>query len=417
MATGYATVESAVESMRLGAYDYVSKPYELDRLGAVLDRALEHGRLKGEVARLEETDRAKSEFLANLSHELRTPLNSIIGYAELVLEGTYGPAPAAQAQAMGRVKSSAKTLLAMINDVLDLSKLNAGMMPLEHEDFDLAALVEEVRATVAVLARAKDLELTAVAEPRRVRADRLRVRQVLLNLAANAVKYTARGSVSISAVVPAEGRLRLRVSDTGVGISLEQQARVFERFTRAPGAPSSGTGTGLGLSIVKKSVELMSGEVTLESAPGRGSTFTATVAVAPPSDRAAVAAPAPRRVLVVDDDPEVAELLRMTLSSEGHRISRADTAAAAISALRAERPDLAFIDLGLPDRDGSVVLDELESNPDLRGVAAIVLSGRELAGQERERLERRADMILSKGRADIAEMLAAVRARLESAHA
>jgi DNA-binding response OmpR family regulator len=539
MATGCATLETAIESMRSGAYDYVTKPYEIDRLSATLDRALERTQLKGRVTELQETDRVKSEFLASMSHELRTPLNSIIGYTELVIDGVYGPAPAAQAQALGRVTSSARALLILINDVLDLSKLNAGMMTLHPEDFAVADLLEDTRLTLSVLAEEKGVTLRALAPAGlRLRGDRGKLCQILVNLAGNAVKFTDRGSVEISAAfAPEKNILTLSVADTGPGISPEDQGKLFQQFRQleATTARRSG-GTGLGLSIVKKLAELMGGGVSVDSALGRGTTFRADVCVEPapivvphghePETKAgaglvliieddpvssahlrdaladggyatatartgeeglamavnlrpyavtldimlprldgwsilqslksnpatatipvlvvtagenrdlgyslgvtdwlakpvapptliarlnALAAPKGRRILVADDDPDVAEFLKIALTAEGYRVTCAGSGRRALAAMRAQAPDIAFVDLGMPDMDGAEILTAMEAEPSLSRVPVIILTGRELSPKEKAALGKRAELVLQKGTAGVEEILTAVRSRL-----
>ncbi|MBI5246282.1 MAG: response regulator [Elusimicrobia bacterium] len=539
MATGCATLETAIESMRCGAYDYVTKPYEIERLAVTLDRALERARLKGRVTDLQETDRVKSEFLASMSHELRTPLNSIIGYTELVIDGVYGPAPAAQAQALGRVTASARALLTLINDVLDLSKLNAGMMPVHPEDFELTELLEEVRQTLSVLAEEKGLSLrTQAAAGLRVRSDKSKLRQILINLAGNAVKFTEKGSIDICAVVtPDKRRLTLSVADTGAGISPEDQGKLFEQFRQLEGTlVRRHGGTGLGLSIVKKIAELMGGGVSVESVLGRGTTFRADVLVEQaqiviPAGRShaqnagsklvliieddqttlallrdgleaggyatataqsgeeglalaknlkpyaitldimmprldgwtilqslksnpetaaipvlvvtsgenrelgyslgvsdwlvkpvdytlliarlnALDAPKGRRIHVADDDPDVAEFMKIALTSEGYRVTCSGSGRRALASMRAEPPDLAFVDLGMPDMDGAKILEAMAAEPALSRVPVIVLTGRTLTRAEQAALETRAELVMQKGKAGVEEMLSAVRSRL-----
>ncbi len=232
MATGYATIETAVESMKLGAYDYITKPYEMDHLCQTLARALEKRRLKGRVGELENLDRMKSEFLANMSHELRTPLNAIMGYTDLLLDGTYGELPPDHAEPLGRILSGAQDLLTLINSVLDISRLNAGMMPVFLEDIDVAELTGEVVETMRVLAADKGLALSAAGCPAmRIRGDRTKIKQILINLLGNAIKFTDEGSVRLSSALDSErGRVVLSVTDTGPGIAAEDIPVIFDEF-------------------------------------------------------------------------------------------------------------------------------------------------------------------------------------------
>ncbi|MFI5363618.1 MAG: response regulator, partial [Elusimicrobiota bacterium] len=277
MATGYATIETAVESMKLGAYDYIPKPYELDHLCQTLSRALEKRRLKSRVGELESLNRMKSEFLANMSHELRTPLNAIVGYTSLLLDGTYGDLASEQSEPLERVMSGSNDLLTLINSVLDFSKLNAGMMPIFLEDIDVAELAAEVVETMHALAVRKGLTLAAAGgPPLLIRGDRTKTKQILINLIGNAIKFTDKGSVSLSAVLDAKrGRVVLSVSDTGSGIPEKNLTTIFEEFRQIDGSSRrEHGGTGLGLAIVKKLAVLLGGEVEVRSRLGEGSVFT-----------------------------------------------------------------------------------------------------------------------------------------------
>ncbi|MDE2491094.1 MAG: response regulator [Elusimicrobia bacterium] len=386
MATGYATLETAVESMRLGAYDYIVKPYELEHLEMVLRRAAERRRLKKEVVTLEGLSRMKSEFLANMSHELRTPLNSIVGYTSLILDGTYGSVPPAQGEAMERVLAASQDLLTLINGVLDLSKLNAGMMPLHDEEFDLGELAREVADTARSLAVRKGLSLEVCAPaPLRVRADRTKTKQILVNLTGNAIKFTEKGGVTLVVAPTAGGeRARVAVADTGPGISAADQEVIFEEFRQLDGSSRrEHGGTGLGLAIVRKLAALMGGEVTVSSEPGRGSEFAfelpvgrvkaQSAAAAPVGDDAAAEDERPI-VLAIDDDPEVHRLLRDSLSRSSYRLVGALSAEEGLALARSRRPFAITLDIMMPHRDGWSVLQTLKNDPVLRSIPVIVLS-------------------------------------------
>ncbi|MDZ5458200.1 sensor histidine kinase [Azohydromonas lata] len=249
-------------------------------------KALEQA-LEQRTAQAEAASRAKSAFLANMSHEIRTPLNAVIGLSHLLQQM---PLQGRQREFVGHIAGAGQQLLALVNDVLDLSKIEAGEMRLEAVPFALGTLLDEVMAQARVQADQKGLTLAlhAPAQPLALRGDPLRLKQVLLNLLSNALKFTQQGGVTLRVLaLPVEGpgpvqgsrvRLRLEVADTGIGIAPELQARIFEAFTQADSSTTRRFGgTGLGLSIVRRLVSMMDGELSLDSAPGRGSTFTVQV--------------------------------------------------------------------------------------------------------------------------------------------
>jgi signal transduction histidine kinase len=306
--------ERAVEIMRSGAHDLVFQN-ELDRLAPAVERALEaaaqrrtqqeaekarrnaeqelrnsHEELELRVRertaelsaaneRLRELDRLKSEFLATMSHELRTPLNSIIGFTSLVRQELTGPLNEEQKKQLGMVYNSGKHLLELINDLLDLSRIEAGRIQLDQEPFDFSSVVAEVVAQIKPLAQAKRLLLRPQVPPGIVPmiGDRRRCLQILLNLAHNAVKYTEKGSIDI--IVRCEGALlRIHVIDTGPGIKPEQLGHLFEAFRQLDGtARRAYEGTGLGLYLCRKLLGLMQGEISAQSVYGQGTCFTVSL--------------------------------------------------------------------------------------------------------------------------------------------
>jgi DNA-binding response OmpR family regulator len=387
MVTGYATLETAVESMKHGAYDYIAKPYELDHLCRIFERALEHGRLRAKVGELENINRLKSEFMANMSHELRTPLNAIIGYSSLILDKVYGDLPAAQEQPMNCVLTSSRNLLALINDVLDISKLNAGMMSLYLEEFDLAGIVREVAETMNGLALEKGLSLTWKAPPLpvTVKCDKTKVKQILINLVGNALKFTASGSVSIE-LSSAGSAVSLIVRDTGAGIAAKDIPVIFEEFKQLDGtATRQHGGTGLGLSITKRLTALLGGEILVESELGKGSAFSvsfdaAKLAAAPKSPLApALAAPPadgkPRRILLaIDDDPEVHQLIRDSLAGTAYTVVTAASGDEGLAIARKLKPAVVTLDIMMPHQDGWSILQKFKGDPQLSGIPVIILS-------------------------------------------
>jgi signal transduction histidine kinase len=248
--------------------------------------AIENVRLFRELeeksAQLEVVSRHKSEFLANMSHELRTPLNAVIGFSAVLGERLFGELTQKQEEYVKDIQDSGRHLLSLINDILDLSKIEAGRMELELADFALRPAVENAITLLKERAHQHGIKLQLDIDPAlsRVRADERKFKQIMLNLLSNAVKFTHEGG-SISVCAKANGTMmELAVSDTGPGIAPEDQAAVFEEFKQVgPASAGKAEGTGLGLPLAKKIVELHGGEIRLESAPGRGSTFTFTLPI------------------------------------------------------------------------------------------------------------------------------------------
>jgi two-component system, sensor histidine kinase and response regulator len=235
-------------------------------------------RLRHANLELEEASRAKSEFLARMSHELRTPLNSIIGFSEVMLMGMTGELNEEQARQAGMINRSGKQLLGLISDILDLSKVEAGSMVAVSEPFDACALVDEVATSVAVQVKERGLTFTAEtpAGPLSLSSDERMVRQILLNLVSNALKFTDRGSVTVE-VTASPDSMVFAVRDTGRGISPEHLAHIFDEFWQVPDTDATHRGTGLGLAISSKMAALLGGDLTVESSLGEGSTFRLTV--------------------------------------------------------------------------------------------------------------------------------------------
>jgi signal transduction histidine kinase len=244
-------------------------------------------RLRHANVELERADSLKNQFLAHMSHELRTPLNSILGFSDLLLSGSAGQLDARQMRYLNHISAGGKQLLNLVNEILDLSKIRAGLMELSIEQVAVDEVVDQCTAQIRPLADFKEIVLGVDVEAGlKAAADPHRLEQVLLNLLSNAVKFTPeRGSVWIRGW-PANGHAAISVSDTGIGIPPEEQARVFEEFTQVDQdgiAPRQGTG--LGLAVSRRLVDLMEGKLTLESEPGRGSTFTILLPTPPPAAR------------------------------------------------------------------------------------------------------------------------------------
>ena len=259
----------------------------VDRLNARL--RLTRDSLREAKLAAEQSNLAKSSFLAAMSHELRTPLNAIIGYAELLQEDVTDP-PHVRDD-LGRIQSAGRHLLTMVNDILDVAKIDAGKMEVDAVDFDVTATAHEMAQLVTPLAEERGLTLQVDApEPAVIHADPARVRQVLLNLLSNSCKFTERGSVRLTVLplAPGDQTAVIEVSDTGIGMTSEQIARIFDEFVQVDSSPTRRHGgTGLGLTLTRRFCELMHGSVSVVSEPGKGSTFTVRLPLAPRADMAA----------------------------------------------------------------------------------------------------------------------------------
>jgi len=317
---------------------------------------------------IQRADRLKSEFLASMSHELRTPLHTIIGFTELLAEELEGPLNEKQKRFVQHVHQDSVHLLALINDILDLSKIEAGRMELEFESFDAREVIQGALDGIHNAARSKNISIEyQIQDQCFVRADRLRLREILTNLLSNAVKFTPEGGSIVVDASPLDGMIRFSVSDTGIGIAPEDQGVIFDKF-RQVSSTTRGVreGTGLGLAIVKHLVELHGGELSLESAVGHGSRFAFSV----PADEA-------RKqpvVMIVEDEPAARELLASYLNPLGIRTEVANSSLTATNFARELRPDAITLDLLMPGRSGWRILEELRSSPETKTIPVLVIS-------------------------------------------
>jgi CheY-like chemotaxis protein len=311
---------------------------------------------------------------------LRTPLNAIIGYSEMLYETAEEEGQNEFLPDLAKIRDAGRHLLGLINDILDLSKIEAGKMDLYVEEVDLLGLVGEVRSIVEPLAAANANRLEIICPPAlgTFHTDRTKLKQSLLNLLSNAGKFTHRGRIGLE-IRPAAGAISFIVSDTGIGISDEQQSRLFQAFAQAEASTTRQYGgTGLGLAITRHFCEMLGGSITVESAPGEGSTFTITL---PDRGRALPSATAipegaedAALVMVVDDDPNSRDLLAATVRREGYRVIEATDGETALVLAREWHPDAITLDVLMPRMDGWAVLTTLKSDAELAEIPVIIVT-------------------------------------------
>jgi len=349
--------------------------------------------LQASATKMQETMRVKSEFLANISHELLTPLHAMLGYAELLHEGIYGPLSEKQNDAVRRMENSAQTLRRLINDIIELARIETGRTTLTVEPFDAAEMLQDVLDSLRAVYGKKDLALRGELAPdlTEFRTDRGKVQHVLFNLLSNAMKFTEQGSVTLLVRREADGEHAvLEIRDTGPGIAAEKLETVFEEFRQLDGSTTRRAGgAGIGLPLTKQLVEILGGEISVESRVGEGTTFRVILPVAldvsaPPrrdallpntSFRAMPAAGGHSRiVLAVDDDEELLELLVAVLEPAGYEVITCLDGDAAIAKARELTPYAVTLDIRLPQRDGWSVLRELKAVPETSSIPVIVLS-------------------------------------------
>ncbi len=384
---------------------------DIERMNADLERKVKERTQELEVVnrKLQESNEEllranslKSEFLANMSHELRTPLNAIIGFSELLLDPTARDLSEEQKDYVADILSSGRHLLELINEILDLSKIEAGKMKATLEDFEIGPVVEEALALLRVEAGRKHIELrTEIQDPAlEVCADRGKVRQIFNNLLSNAIKFTPDGGIiTVSSRVEGEWAA-IGVSDNGIGIRDEDHEKIFLAFTQVDGSFSRRyQGTGLGLTLVKKFVEMHGGAVRLRSKFGEGSTFTFTIPVAREAAPSPVADPrtmgaesvsgltidpggAGSLILIVEDNPTNMKLARDVLRGSGYRVAESATGEEALDALKFLRPHLILMDIQLPGMDGLQAARRVRENPETCHIPIVALTAHVMKGDE-----------------------------------
>ena len=356
-------------------------------VAAAVDRGRLIEKLKETNAELTNANRHKSLFLANMSHELRTPLNAILGFSELLIDATNGRFnDATRKRFLEQIHSSGAHLLGLINDILDLSKVEAGQVELRLQPVAVAELVSQVTSSVEPLAVQKHLVLKAdAATAGQVVADAVKLRQMILNLVSNAIKFTPDGGAVTIVAARVGDRLEISVSDTGIGIAEQDIGRIFKEFQQLDsGVNRKQQGTGLGLALTKSYAMLHGGDVRVESELGKGSRFTIDIPIEPPTAQTAPSAGVtddePARadarplVIVVEDDPAAAELLTRQIGRGGFRTKIARTGAEAMAMAKAHKPAAITLDILLPDLDGWEVLTRLKGDEATSDIPVIVVS-------------------------------------------
>ncbi len=377
------------------------------------------------VKSAEEANTAKSAFLAKMSHELRTPLNAIIGYSEILLEDAQDEGDTSTAADLDKILTAGRYLLGLINDVLDISKIEAGKMELYIETFEIPKLIQEVASTVQPLIAKKNntLYIDCAEDIGDMQADSTKIRQMLFNLLSNASKFTEQGGITLAVSRDTDGQhVLMKISDTGIGMTPEQMGRLFKAFSQADASTTSKFGgTGLGLAISRQFARMMGGNITVESTPGVGTTFTirmplqvqdiqhrlvevdpATVptsTVAPFPHTLPVAAPnnAPFDVLLVEDDPPTRDMMARILERQGWRVRSAANGQLAINVLEQVIPAAVVLDLKMPIMNGFQFLQRVQDHEVWRQLPIFVFTSMDITQEIRTQLGGRAAGIFQKG--------------------
>jgi len=351
-----------------------------DQISVGIDNARSYNIAQQAVEEMREVDRLKSQFLANMSHELRTPLNSIIGFARVILKGIDGPTTELQQQDLTAIFNSGQHLLGLINDILDLSRIEAGKMELTLDEVNIIDLISSVMSTAAGLVKDKPIKLvSAVAEELpMVKADAMRIRQVLINFLSNAAKFTDEGEILVKAdlVETEKGQQEVivRVIDSGPGIAKEDQTKLFQRFSQVDASLTRKVGgSGLGLSICNHLIQMHNGQIGVQSSPGEGSTFYFSLPIAQKTPKTSGKG-TERVILAIDDDPQIIRLYERYLEPKGFQVIGLSDPSKARERVEQLNPFAITLDIMMPGYDGWQVLTELKSSPETRDIPVVVCS-------------------------------------------
>jgi len=356
-----------------------------DQIAIAIENARAYELAQKAIEEMREVDRMKSQFLANMSHELRTPLNSIIGFSRVIIKGIDGPINKVQEQDLSAIYNSGQHLLSLINDILDLSKIEAGKMTLAFEDLHLGDLVNSVMSTASGLVKDKPVKLIQdiPEDIPVVKADNTRIRQVLLNFISNAAKFTDEGSITIKAQIqasPQRGKeILVTIVDTGLGIADEDRYKLFQAFSQVDDSPTRKTGgTGLGLAISRHLIEMHNGRIgLLSSKVGEGSTFFFTLPL--PEEDLIIDAEQEidgQRdiVLAIDDEIQIIKLYQRFLSQQGFQVMPLTKPQNAVEEAKRIKPFAITLDIMMPEKDGWRVLQDLKNDPETKDIPVIICS-------------------------------------------
>ncbi|MBI4860262.1 MAG: response regulator [Candidatus Riflebacteria bacterium] len=417
-------MDSVVRCIEMGATDYLNKPVDPTLLKARVNSCLASKRLLDQTrAHMDElqkakeaaeaANRAKSTFLANMSHEIRTPMNAILGFTQLLLRSP--SLSAEQRQRLETIGRSGEHLLTIINDILEMSKIEAGRTLLKSSVFDLGALVNDLEMMFRVRTEAKQVGFTVERGPelpRYVSTDQGKLRQVLVNLLGNAVKFTSRGAVTLRIearpVAPGERRLTVEVRDTGVGIAPGEMNKLFRYFEQTTSGVRAGGGTGLGLAISREFIRLLGGDITVTSLPDKGSTFVFDIPIREcaeseiertgPVRRVIALQPGEpaRRILIVDDKEENRVVLRDMLGTIGFETREASNGLEAVREFDGWSPHLILMDLRMPVMDGHKAIEAIRSSPGGSDTTIVAVTASAFAESRQHVLDQGADDFLGK---------------------
>ena len=417
-----------LETLRIREVELETRERELSNLNLELEETNRgvvalYGELDEKAAALRRADEMKSRFLWHVSHEFRTPLNAIQALTRLLLEHTDGPLSAEQEKQVTYIRKASSELTEMVNDLLDLAKVESGKTDLRITRIDVAQLLGGVRALMRPLATNEAVKLV-FEEPEKSRwidSDETKVSQILRNLISNALKFTQVGYVTVSAQSVSGGAaLAFVVKDTGIGIAPEDLERIFGEFEQVDNSVQQGVkGTGLGLSLSRKLAALLGGRLEVASSPGSGSTFTFTVPLDASREAASQHTESPNAsrqseakagsILLIDDDEASRYVVRQLFSGSRYRIIEAANGIEGSERARFERPDLIVLDLSMPGRSGLEVLEELKSNPETREIPVVIHSSKTLNAADYSFLSNRILALLPKSSDGRKEALLSIR--------